>query len=241
MPQIINTNLASISAQRNLNNSQKAGDRALQRLSSGLRINGAKDDAAGLAISNRLTAQIRGTTVAGRNAGDGISLAQTAEGALNSMRDSLQRIRELALQSANGSNTDLERSSLQEEVEQLKSEIASISEKTSFNGQKLLDGSFEGKTFQTGANVGDTINVSIAKVTEETLGTALSNGISTSSTSGAMAAGDLTINGVAVGAATASSDGASTNQAARSAIAVAAAINEVSDQTGVMAIADATG
>ncbi|PID42454.1 MAG: flagellin [Proteobacteria bacterium] len=240
MPQIINTNLASISAQRNLDISQKAGDRALQRLSSGLRINGAKDDAAGLAISNRITAQVRGTMVASRNAGDGVSLAQTAEGALNSMRDSLQRIRELALQSANGSNTDLERSSLQEEVEQLKQEIAGISEKTSFNGQKLLDGSFEEKHFQTGANVGETIGVSIARVTEDTLGTALSNGISTSSTTGAMASGDLTINGISVRAAIASDDGASTTEAARSSIAVAAAINDASEASGVMAVVDAT-
>ncbi|ARU57156.1 flagellin-like protein [Oleiphilus messinensis] len=240
MPQIINTNLASISAQRNLDNSQRAGDQALQRLSSGLRINGAKDDAAGLAISNRLTAQIRGTNVASRNAGDGVSLAQTAEGALNSMRDSLQRIRELALQSANGSNTDLERSSLQEEVDQLKSEIAAISEKTNFNGQKLLDGSFQDKVFQTGANVGETISVSVAKVTQDTLGTALSNGISTSSTSSAMIAGDVTINGVGVGAASAASDGASTTLADRSAISVAAAINAVSDESGVTAVADAT-
>ncbi len=240
MPQIINTNLASIAAQRNLDTSQRAGDRALQRLSSGLRINGAKDDAAGLAISNRITAQIRGTNVASRNAGDGVSLAQTAEGALNSMRDSLQRIRELALQSANGSNTDLERSSLQEEVDQLKSEIASISERTSFNGQKLLDGSFKGVNFQTGANVGETINVSIAATTENTLGVALSDGISTSSITGtALAAGDLVLNGISVGAGSSADDGASTVGADASAIALAAAVNKVSDLSGVEAVVNA--
>ena len=241
MPQIINTNLASINAQRQLDNSQRAGDTALERLSSGLRINGAKDDAAGLAISNRLTAQIRGTEVATRNAGDGVSLAQTAEGALNGIRDSLQRIRELALQSANGSNTDLERASLQEEVEQLKAEIASVSEKTSFNGRNLLDGSFQNVNFQTGANVGETINVSIAATTEDTLGTSFSNGISTSSatSSTALAAGDLVINGFAVGSANASDDGASTNAAEFSAISVAAAINKVSDSSGVSAVANA--
>lgn len=240
MPQIINTNIASINAQRQLDKSQKAGDQALQRLSSGLRINSAKDDAAGLAISNRFNAQIRGTSVASRNAGDGVSLAQTAEGALNSMQDSLQRIRELALQSANGSNTDLERSSLQEEVEQLKSEITAISEKTNFNGRNLLDGSFQNVSFQTGANVGETIGVSISKVTADTLGTSLSNGISTSSTSAVMVAGDVTINGISVGAPKSADDGASTTLEDRSAIAVAAAINAVSSESGVTAVTNAT-
>lgn len=241
MPQIINTNIASLNAQRNLNQSQNEQSVALQRLSSGLRINGAKDDAAGLAISNRLDAQVRGLNVANRNAGDGVSLAQTAEGALNSITTSLQRMRELALQSANGSNTALERASLQEEVAQLKSEIKTISEKTNFNGQNLLDGSFQNTSFQTGANVGEKIDVSIAKTTDATLGTSLANGISTSTagSSTAMAAGDVTINGVAVGAANAADDGASTSGADVSAIANAAAINKVSDQTGVTAIANA--
>ncbi len=240
MPQIINTNIASLNAQRQLDSSQKAGDKALQRLSSGLRINSAKDDAAGLAISNRFNAQIRGTSVASRNAGDGVSLAQTAEGALNSMQESLQRIRELALQSANGSNTDLERSSLQEEVEQLKAEITAISEKTNFNGRNLLDGSFQDVTFQTGANVGETIGVSIAKVGADTLGTATTNGISTGTTQAAMAQGDITINGIAVGAADAAADGASTASQDRSGIAIAAAINKVADLSGVDAVVNTT-
>ncbi len=242
MPQIINTNLASINAQRQLDITQRDSDRALERLSSGLRINGASDDAAGLAISNRITAQVRGTAVASRNAGDGVSLAQTAEGALNSMRDGLQRIRELALQSANGSNTDLERQSLQEEVDQLKAEIASISEKTSFNGRTLLDGSFNDVTFQTGANVGETITVSVGKVTEDTLGTSVTNGISSNqnlatgtTANQSITAGDLTINGVAIAAPTGSDDNASDELNASSAIAKAAAINDVSDQTGVIA------
>lgn len=240
MPQIINTNIASLNAQRNLDRSQNEQSVALQRLSSGLRINGAKDDAAGLAISNRLDAQVRGLNVANRNAGDGVSLAQTAEGALNSITTSLQRMRELALQSANGSNTALERSSLQEEVDQLKSEIKTISEKTNFNGQNLLDGSFQNTSFQTGANVGEKIEVSIAKTTDATLGTSIANGISTSTagSSTAMAAGDVVINGAAVGAANAADDGASTAGADRSAIANAAAINKVSDQSGVIAIAN---
>jgi flagellin len=241
MPQIINTNIASINAQRQLDKSQKAGDQALQRLSSGLRINSAKDDAAGLAISNRFSAQIRGTSVASRNAGDGVSLAQTAEGALNSMQDSLQRIRELALQSANGSNTDLERSSLQEEVEQLKAEITAISEKTNFNGRNLLDGSFQDVTFQTGANVGETIGVSISKVTADTLGTSLTNGVSSNNISTgitaeqSITAGDLTINGIAVAAPAGTEDDSSFALKGSSAISKAAAINAVSEDTGVTA------
>ena len=119
MPQIINTNIASLNAQRNLNASQRDQDTALQRLSSGLRINSSKDDAAGLAISTRFDAQIRGTSVAVRNSGDAISLAQTAEGALDSINTSLQRVRELALQSANDTNTSIDRQALQEEVDQL--------------------------------------------------------------------------------------------------------------------------
>lgn len=241
MPQIINTNIASLNAQRNLDKSQAAQSTALERLSSGLRINGAKDDAAGLAISNRLDAQVRGLNVANRNAGDGVSLAQTAEGALNSITSSLQRMRELALQSANGSNSALERASLQEEVEQLKSEIATISEKTNFNGRKLLDGTFQNNSFQTGANVGEKIDVSIARTATDTLGTSLANGISTSSASSgtAMVQGDLTINGIAVGAADGSADGSSTASANLSAIANAAAINKVSDLTGVTAVVNA--
>lgn len=243
MPQIINTNIASLNAQRNLNKSQNEQSVALQRLSSGLRINGAKDDAAGLAISNRLDAQVRGLNVATRNAGDGVSLAQTAEGALNSITSSLQRMRELALQSANGSNTALERTSLQEEVDQLKAEIKTISEKTNFNGQNLLDGSFQNTGFQTGANVGERIDVSIARTADDTLGAAAtagvtSNNISTGTTvEQTITAGDLTINGTAVAAPVGTDDDSSFALQASSAISKAAAINKVSDQTGVVATA----
>jgi flagellin len=208
-------------------------------LSSGLRINSAKDDAAGLAISTRFESQIRGTGVAIRNAGDGISLAQTGEGSLSNITTSLQRMRELALQSANGSNTDLERSSIQEEVDQLKEEIKTISANTNFNGRNLLDGSFQKVSFQTGANVGETIEVSIAKTTEATLGTAVANGISSSTTTGTLAAGDITINGISVGAADASADGASKTNPQLSAITVAAAINKVADASGVDAVVNA--
>ncbi len=160
MPQIINTNIASLNAQRNLNSSQGAMATALQRLSSGLRINSAKDDAAGLAISERMTAQIRGLNQAARNANDGISLAQTAEGALAEVGNNLQRIRELAVQSANATNSASDRAALQAEVSQLAAEINRVATQTEFNGQKLLDGSFTNKAFQVGANAGQIIDIS---------------------------------------------------------------------------------
>ncbi len=140
MPQTINTNIASLNAQRNLNTSQGALATALQRLSSGLRINSAKDDAAGLAISERFTSQIRGLDQARRNANDGISLAQTAEGSLQSAGDILQRIRELSVQSANATNSAGDRAALNSEVQQLTQELQRIATTTEFNGQKLLDG-----------------------------------------------------------------------------------------------------
>lgn len=157
MPQIINTNVASLNAQRNLNRSQGDLGVALQRLSSGLRINSAKDDAAGLAVSERFTTQIRGLNQARRNANDGISLAQTAEGALQSTADILQRIRELAVQSANATNSSGDRAALNAEVQQLTQELQRISTNTEFNGQKLLDGSFTAAQFQVGANANQTI------------------------------------------------------------------------------------
>ena len=159
MPQIINTNVASLNAQRNLNTSQSSLETALQRLSSGLRINSAKDDSAGLAISQRMTAQIRGLNQAARNANDGISLAQTAEGALAEIGNNLQRMRELAVQSANASNSASDRASLDAESTQLIAEITRVSGQTSFNGTVLLDGSFTSKTFQVGANANQTISV----------------------------------------------------------------------------------
>ncbi|MFT6482656.1 MAG: flagellin, partial [Candidatus Azotimanducaceae bacterium] len=153
MAQIINTNIASLTAQRNLNSSQSANRTSLERLSSGLRINSAKDDAAGLAISTRFSSQIRGLSVAIRNAGDGISLAQTAEGALDSMTSNLQRLRELALQSSNATNSDVDREALNAESQQLISEITRTGEQTNFNGTNLLDGNFQA-SFQIGANRG---------------------------------------------------------------------------------------
>ncbi|SFM31784.1 flagellin [Ectothiorhodospira mobilis] len=159
MSQVINTNIASLNAQRNLNSSQADLQTALQRLSSGLRINSAKDDAAGLAISERFTTQIRGQEQAIRNAGDGISYAQTAEGALGEVGNLLQRIRELAVQSANATNSNTDREALNKEVQQAISEINRIASNTQFNDDNILDGSVEDLIFQVGANAGQTIVV----------------------------------------------------------------------------------
>ncbi len=161
MPQIINTNVMSLNAQRNLSTSAGALATALQRLSSGLRINSAKDDAAGLAIAERFTTQIRGLNQAARNANDGISLAQTGEGALAEITNNLQRIRELAVQSANSTNSASDREALNQEVEQRLAEIERVASQTSFNGQKILDGSFGTAAFQVGANAGETISIGL--------------------------------------------------------------------------------
>ena len=159
MAMTINTNVASINAQRNLSLSGSSLSTSMQRLSSGLRVNSAKDDAAGLAISERMKAQSGGLTVAARNANDGISLAQTAEGALGKVGDMLQRVRELAVQSSNATNSTSDREALQSEVTQLVAEIDRVAKTTSFNGTKILDGSFAGGVFQVGANAGDNITV----------------------------------------------------------------------------------
>jgi flagellin len=160
MPQVINTNIASLTAQRNLNASQSEANTALERLSSGLRINSAKDDAAGLAISERFQSQIAGLNQAQRNANDGISLAQTAEGAMDEITNNLQRIRELSVQSANATNSISDRQALNQEVQQRIEEINRIASQTSFNGLKVLDGTFGTQTFQVGANTGETIGIS---------------------------------------------------------------------------------
>lgn len=161
MASVINTNIPSLNSQRNLANSQSAMSTALQRLSSGLRINSAKDDAAGLAISERFTTQIRGLNQAVRNSNDGISLSQAGEGALGELTQNLQRVRELALQSANATNSDSDRAAIDLEVQQRLAEIDRVASQTAFNGRRLLDGSFGSATFQVGANVGQTIDVSL--------------------------------------------------------------------------------
>ena len=168
---VINTNVLSINAQRNLLASQTSLSVSVQRLSSGLRINSAKDDAAGLAISERFSTQIRGLNVAVRNANDGISLAQTAEGALSSIGNNLQRIRELAVQSSNATNSATDRTALQAEVNQLVAEIDRVARQSEFNGTKLLDGSFSAQLFQVGANNLQTIAISeIANAQTNSLG-----------------------------------------------------------------------
>lgn len=240
MPQVINTNIASLNAQRNLNKSQSALNTSLQRLSSGLRINSAKDDAAGLAITERFTAQIRGLNQAVRNSNDGISLAQTAEGALGEVTNNLQRIRELAVQSANATNSQSDRAAMQQEVAQLISEIDRVAGQTNFNGVKLLDGTFTTQSFQVGANVGETIQISsIVDATKAGLG--LNNG--TASATGnaavggaALLAGDLSINGVDVAA--------TTNDAAALATAIEATgsnIDATAVNTQTIAFTDIVG
>lgn len=159
MAATINTNIASINAQRNLALSGQSLNTTMQRLSSGLRVNSAKDDAAGLAIAERMNTQVKGLTVAARNANDGISLAQTAEGALGKVGDMLQRMRELAVQASNATNSDSDRKALQAEVSQLAAEIDRVAKQTNFNGQKILDGSFAGAVFQVGANSGDNVTL----------------------------------------------------------------------------------
>lgn len=157
MPQVINTNIMSLNAQRNLNTSQSAMATAVQRLSSGLRVNSAKDDAAGLAIAERMNAQVRGMNVAIRNAQDGISMFQTVEGVLGKIGDNLQRIRELAVQAANGAISDDDRANLQLEVDQLVEEIGRLTDSSRFNGNVLLDASLGSVNFQVGADSGDEI------------------------------------------------------------------------------------
>ena len=159
MAATINTNIASINAQRNLALSGQSLNTTMQRLSSGLRVNSAKDDAAGLAIAERMNTQVKGLTVAARNANDGISLAQTAEGALGKVGDMLQRMRELAVQASNATNSASDRAALQAEVSQLAAEIDRVAKQTNFNGQKILDGSFAGAVFQVGANSGDNVTL----------------------------------------------------------------------------------
>ncbi|MEF8729824.1 MAG: flagellin [Accumulibacter sp.] len=204
MPQIINTNVASLNSQRSLNSSQNSLASSLQRLSSGLRINSAKDDAAGLAISARMTSQINGLNQASRNANDGISLAQTAEGGLQSVTESLQRMRELAVQASNATNTATDRAALQQEVDQLVQQINTVASQTAFNGVKLLDGTFNSQSFQVGANTGEQISIStIASAKADSLGVGTNSSyvtsLSATVSNGAISTGGITVNGYGVG------------------------------------------
>ena len=166
----VNTNVTSMKAQSNLNGANNALKTSMERLSSGLRINSAKDDAAGLQISNRMTSQINGIGVAMRNANDGISIAQTAEGAMSESTNILQRMRDLSLQSANGSNSAEDRASMQKEISSLQTELTRIADTTAFGGQKLLDGTFGTKSFQVGSNANETISVTLGNVNAQSIG-----------------------------------------------------------------------
>ncbi len=203
MAQVINTNTMSLNAQRNLSSSGASLATTIQRLSSGSRINSAKDDAAGLAISERFGTQIRGTDVAIRNANDGISLAQVAEGSLTEIGNNLQRVRELAVQSSNATNSASDRKALQAEVTQLVSEIDRVAKQSEFNGTKLLDGSFSSQLFQVGANAGQsiaidktvdakTVSLGTTKFAADVTGTAIAAATADGSVSG------LTINTIAI-------------------------------------------
>jgi flagellin len=255
MSLVINTNTMSLTAQRNLSTSGSQLATSLQRLSSGLRINSAKDDAAGMAISQRFTTQIRGLTQAARNANDGISLAQTSEGALAEVTSNLQRIRELAVQAANSTNSASDRAALDQEVQQRLAEIERIAVQTSFNGQKVLDGTFGTAQFQVGANVGETIaiglstsmrTVSIGRTADYVGGAAYNSSLAigqqgTAVDTSALASGDVTIaigsgSAVSIGASVA---GAANGQSAASAYAKAQSVN-AAGVSGRTAQADTT-
>ncbi|WP_426358515.1 flagellin [Pseudocolwellia sp. HL-MZ19] len=237
------TNTSSLNAQRNLSSSSDALATSMERLSSGMRINSAKDDAAGLQIANRLTSQINGLGVAQRNANDGISMAQTAEGAMQESTNILQRMRDLALQAANGSNSDEDRAALQKEVSALQTELTRISDTTSFGDQKLIDGSFGSKSFQVGANSNETINVNLSSTAasdigafELTLAGAAGSALGLGRASAAadddaasdngVAGGALSINGTALTTAPIAGD---------SAEEIATKINAIRTETGVTA------
>ena len=255
MAQVINTNTMSLNAQRNLGTSGANLATTIQRLSSGMRINSAKDDAAGLAISERFTTQIRGANQAARNANDGISLAQTAEGALGEIGNNLQRVRELAVQSRSATNSDSDRQALNAEVQLLKQEIQRVAEQTNFNGTNLLDGTFTNQAFQIGANQGQTINISqVANANISKLGnwtSATNDASSTGVIANGGAAGPKATNTAASGAFTTVAAGTAyslsvngisiINQAAGGATAVdAAAIDTaLSDSTLTKKLADA--
>ncbi len=234
----INTNVASLSAQNQLNKSQNQSNQALERLSSGLRINSAKDDAAGLAISNRFEAQIRGLNQATRNANDGISLAQTAEGALGEAGNILQRVRELAVQSANASNSSSDRQALQDEVNQLVSELDRIATTTNFNGQKLFDGTFGSAQFQVGANANETISASTSNLRTDKYGN--NQVIASGAAAGTAASGGGAVNGVSSGSVAINGYlGSETISVAANATSkdIAADINSKTADTGVTATA----
>jgi len=239
----INTNMISLNAQRNLGVTQSALALSIQRLSSGLRVNSAKDDAAGLAIAERMNSQVRGMNVAIRNANDGISLAQTAEGALGKIGDMLQRMRELAVQSANATNSADDRAALDKEVQSLKSEIGRMASTTSFNGVKILDGSFTARTFQVGANSDSTDRISVSDIANAqvtVLGTVKRASVEVdvkNFDAADLAAGDFQITGGGVTSTITFSAAATSN--AQRAEQMVTQINAQTEKTGVSAFYDA--
>ena len=250
MAMSINTNVVSINAQRNLALSGGSLATSMQRLSSGLRVNSAKDDAAGLAIAERMSTQVRGLAVASRTANDGISLAQTAEGALSKVGDMLQRMRELAVQAGNATNSKGDREALNAELVQLRDEVDRVAKTTSFNGQKVLDGSFTGGVFQVGANSGDNItvgalaNTKVDKLGKSMYGTTGVTSLSATNVSGAAVTGAITItvkgaNNVTGISSTLAADSNRTEEEALGQIL--AEINVKSADTGVTAFLEKDG
>ncbi|XXF07503.1 flagellin [Pseudomonas sp. D1-3] len=236
----VNTNIASLNTQRNLNTSSNALNTSLQRLSTGSRINSAKDDAAGLQIANRLTSQVNGLNVAVKNSNDGISMAQTAEGALQQSTTILQRMRDLSLQSANGSNSEGERKALNSEVTELKKELNRISNTTTFGGKKLLDGNFGTTTFQVGSAANETISVKIDEMSTSSLKGKYYEGSVAAATGTASASGTITVSGTVNGTdfsvEVAVASGATAKEVSQS---VATAINDAN--IGVGAFVDDAG
>ena len=234
MPQVINTNILSLTTQRNLNRTQTELATSIERLSSGLRVNSAKDDAAGLAISDRFTTQIRGLDQAVRNANDGVSFAQVAEGALSTISDALQRVRELSVQSINDTNSPQDRQSLNNEVQQLISEVNRIANATQFNGQDILDGSLSSLTFQIGANQNQTISVTGVDARGQQLGARVveSGSVSRTNLDALIAADDVVVNGAAVDLSGLAAGGSISD--------VVTAINDVFQTSGVVAAAETT-
>lgn len=240
----VNTNTASLNAQRNMNNTTRSLGQSFQRLSSGLRINSAKDDAAGLAISERFTTQIRGLNQAVRNTNDGVSLAQTAEGGLQESTAILQRMRELSVQSANDTNTSADRESIQDEVDALVNELDRIATKTTFNNQSVLDGTFTGAKFHIGANRGENLSVSIKDARAGSLGRMAKYGsdsdIQVEGGAQGLQDNDVVLNGITIRSTVDADDTVSTTLNDASAIAKAAAINDSTEFTGVSATVEAT-
>ena len=248
MANVINTNVLSLNAQRNLNTSQNSLATSIQRLSSGLRINSARDDAAGLAISDRMTSQIRGFNQASRNAADAISLSQVGEGALQQVTNNLQRMRELAIQSTNATNTAEDRISLDAEFQQLLAANDELASNTAFNGRNVLDGSLGNATFQVGANVGETISVDVSSSmrntdigqvattslvqTAQAADTGL-NFAALTADAAVLDAGDIQIGGIDIGAATAAANGLGAGSSPQ----IVDAINALTGSHGACALA----